>query len=204
MSHLNKLLIALEADDVTEEARNGAEDTTGDSNKADYSNTDDIFGVESPDGNGGSAEGDPNSDDMDMDDEGDDDMGDDDLGGDDEASEEGVSDAQKKMVLRDNFIELYSIVKGNITQLNEYKFNLSIDNDTNTADIVKNLTDLKRSISNILTNDFKGLEYSTALMKYLSAKEVYDISIMMLYEHFDNIYNKDKKNDSKKQRESNN
>lgn len=211
MSAIGDLLAAMEADDVTQEARAGAAETSGES-EPNYSNTDNIFGVEPPKngqdtGGQGSAEGDPNGNmggDMgDMDDmggEGDEDSEDDFGGGegDEEVSEEDITDANKKMVLRDNFIHLYSVIKGDLTQLSDYRFNTGSSTETNLINIINNLTEAKNNISKTLSNGFKDLKYETALTKYVSVKRVYDISIKMLYEHFDNLHKEDEKTKSSK------
>lgn len=207
LGYIDDLLkIAMEAEDVTQEAKaqassTGANETTGNNDEErDMSNTDDIFGLKD---NGSSGEGDNNAsstgDDSSSDDDfgGDfDDMGDDmssddfgegdDSGGDDSTGED-IPDASKKMVLKDNLYSIYTSTKGIIKQLSDYKFNTA-DDPAPLSTIMDNLASLQNAISKILLGDFKKLEYTQALTKYISVKKTYDICTQMLYEHFDNLH----------------
>lgn len=180
-----------EADNVAAEAQDEMRQVNPSENAPNYENTGDIFGLngggeEAPDDSGESDTS--GGDESNADDLSDEDMG---IGEDTTMSEDEENEAEKKMVIRDNLIELYTTIKGNLSQLSEYQYVTSADNSTHMSAVINNLTDLKSVISKTLTSGLKDMPYTTVLKKYLSIKKCYDICIKMLYEHFNNKDNSD-------------
>lgn len=92
----------------------------------------------------------------------------------------------KKNHIRDNMIQLYNIVSGDIDILT--KAMDFIDHQPTIvviSAIIIHLRDAKNYIFNTLTNEIKTLDYDELLQKYITLKRVYDVCIEMLNKHFE-------------------
>lgn len=95
---------------------------------------------------------------------------------------------QKKEILRKNMILLYNNIHGNIDILKETNISVAKKEDIQVLNsIIENLEDSNRILFECITNDYKSTSYSEALKKYIGVHKIYDISIAMLYKHFDNM-----------------
>lgn len=98
----------------------------------------------------------------------------------------------KKNKIRDNIVQLYTIISGNIESIEASIINI---NEAKTIEVlnmvISNLRNCKTYIYNTLTKELKTLEYDELLRRYITIKRVYDISIEMMEAHFKKV-NKDK------------
>lgn len=198
---LDKLFIALEADDVSDSAQKEQENTIGStSNKnneeTDLTNTTDILGTgnndnssENIDDEDAENENDSNVDTSDEinDDEEDSSSEEDDINDTDD-SENGDNELEirRKEVLRNNMAYLYDVINNNISALGDGTIQADTKDEIASLDrIVGNLSDCAEVLYNTITKGYKDSKYEDALNIYISSKKLYDISIKMLYNHFD-------------------
>ena len=96
----------------------------------------------------------------------------------------------KKNVIRDNLVQLYTVVSGDIEIVVNSLTNI---NDMNTINVMNavlnNLRNCKDYIYKTLTQNLTSLDYDELLQRYITLKRVYDICVEMM----DKYFNKDKK-----------
>lgn len=223
LEFLESMSIATEADDITTQTANDVRsaiggtpstqsdaDTRGD--EEDLEKVDDIFGTETPD-NAPSA---PTADDnMDTPAEEDDPENTEDMPSGDGETPEGETDPNleggedpttddqspnddlvftKKNRIRDNLVQLYTIITGDIDIVVNSLTNI---NDSNTIQVmnsvINHLRNCKSYIYKTLTEELMSLEYDELLQRYLTLKRVYDICIEMMEQHFKKEDKKEKK-----------
>lgn len=210
----DNMSVAIEADDITAQVAGdvkknvgGTPSTQSDadtrSEEEDLEKTDDIFDLKKDDVPAGDdSAGNDTSDDTDTDntDDSTDDNSDnlEDSGNTDDSSsiEDTPTDDlifTKKNKIRDNIVQLYTIISGNIESIEASIINI---NEAKTIEVlnmvISNLRNCKTYIYNTLTKELKTLEYDELLRRYITIKRVYDISIEMMEAHFKKV-NKDKK-----------
>jgi len=195
--------LALEADDITEEARQMRRNTAanvddeGDENLDNRGNiddnTDDILGTnETPeeteddptaDETEETAEEDPNADPAD------DEFADEDIdeSGEDETPEETADDIKKRK-LKKNMILFYNIISSNINIISSTDI-ISEDEAVNKVyiNVQHLLMECKRILFEYITNDFNNDSYAQALRKYVNINKIYDICIKMLENNTKNV-----------------
>ena len=100
-------------------------------------------------------------------------------------SEEDLLFAKKNRI-RDNLIQLYTIISGDIEVLVNSITNI---NDRTTIQVVNNvlghLRNSKKFLYTTLTQNLTELEYDELLQRYVTIRRVYDICIEMLKRYFD-------------------
>lgn len=153
-----------EDDDTTNEDENDTSDE--DTSDDDSSNTD----VDSDKDSGEDDDLDNNSDDNTLSED-----------SDENADETSPDEQKKKMLLHENMLYLYDILKSDIEVLSDYAPNTQDNDVIKTLQNVKsNLEDTLGILSNILKNEFDDVSYPLLLRKYIGIKTVYDITIKML------------------------
>ena len=211
LDFLESMTIAMEADDITTQTANevrsaigGAPDTQTDNDdrEEDLEKVDDIFGTETPqDGPSGDPEQDktegaeelptmdePTEDTLENPDEASNAGGEEEMPT-EETSEDGSPNEDllftKKNRIRDNLIQLYTIVSGNIEIIVNSLTNI---NDMDTINVMNtvlsHLRNCKDYIYKTLTQNLTSLEYDELLQRYITLKRVYDICIEMMEKHF--------------------
>lgn len=183
--------ITMEAEDVTNDTRREAAQMNGeqDDSSGDISlNTDNIFG----DASGKDTNSDePN--DVENEESEEDDLPDEDAldGLDDEVSEKESDSIQKKQ-LRKQMTHLYKVIGDDIDLMSEYIPKVTTP-ETNEvlATIKKNLGQCKECIHDILTEEFAKSEYPTLMKKFVSLRQVYDLTAKAIEIHFNNQNKKD-------------
>lgn len=92
----------------------------------------------------------------------------------------------KKNRIRDNLIQLYTIISSDIEILVN---SISTINDRSTIEVVNNvlghLRNSKSFLYKTLTQNLTQLEYDELLQRYVTVRRVYDICIQMLRKYFD-------------------
>lgn len=186
-------------------------ETTTREEEEDLNKVDDIFGTEAPeDGPAGDPEKDKAEgaedigtiddtdtvDDMPTDDtvEGDPNVSDEDETTSEEESDDGSQNDDlvftKKNRIRDNLVQLYTIISGDIEIIVNSLTNI---NDLKTVQVmnsvINHLRNCKNYIYKTLTQNLTSLDYDELLQRYITLKRVYDICIQMMEKHFE----KDKK-----------
>lgn len=211
---LESMTIAMEADDITTQTANEVRSALGGEEPStrselddrgeveDLNKVDDIFGTETPDdGPSGNPEQDKQEGAEDlpqMDEPNPEENPDmDDIHG-EENPEEGMpleespEDAPnedlaftKKNRIRDNLVQLYTIVSGDIEIIVN---SLASINDKNTIDVINvvlnHMRNCKDYIYKTLTQNLASLEYDELLQRYITLKRVYMICIQMMEKHF--------------------
>lgn len=217
----DNMSIATEADDITAQVAGDVKKTVGGtpstqsdadnrSEEEDLEKTDDIFDLKKDDDpaaddnagndtldNAGTDNNDDSSEDTSGDDSTDDNSDNLEDSGDDSSSTEDTPTDDliftKKNKIRDNIVQLYTIISGNIESIEASIINI---NEAKTIEVlnmvISNLRNCKTYIYNTLTKELKTLEYDELLRRYITIKRVYDISIEMMEAHFKKV-NKDKK-----------
>lgn len=148
----------------------------------DIGNPDDL-GTEDPENGEGEEGGDSDS------------LGDDTQTTDDQNGQSSSDDLifTKKNRIRDNLVQLYTVISGDIEIIVNSLTNI---NDSKTIQVmnavINHLRNCKSYIYKTLTQNIKDLEYDELLQRYITLKRVYDICIEMMQKHFD-IQNKDTK-----------
>ena len=214
LDFLESMSIAMEADDITGQVANDVKSAVGGTpstqtepqtreDEEDIGKVDDIFGTETPDDATpptGTVEDDSTGEEEDpmMDEnleESPKDTGDEDLNTEEDTNlDESTNDDSagnpdlvftKKNRVRDNLVQLYTIISGNIEIISN---SLTGINDSKTVEviniIINHLYNAKKYIYNTLTKDLKSLEYDELLQRYITIKRVYDICIEMMETHF--------------------
>lgn len=204
-------IIALEAD-ITDEVEKEKEKAIGkpsitpgvnkDDEKDDISKTDDIFGIKDdnkPANKNKTMDNDADNEEDDADDPSLDegvDSEDNELG-DTEDSDAGIdelepdSDTQEKrqlQKLKENMILFHGVITNNIELLRDYAPKIT-DADSNKIvyNITANLSECKRILFVEITEGFDKKSYAELMKKYVAINRVYDLCIMMLSKHFDNL-----------------
>ena len=187
------------------------DETTTREDEEDLNKVDDIFGTEAPeDGPSGDpekdkAEGAEDIGTLDEDNNPVDDVtdsgveedpnlsGEDETPAEDELDEGSQNDDlvfTKKNRIRDNLVQLYTIISGDIEIIVNSLTNV---NDLKTAQVmnsvINHLRNCKSYIYKTLTQNLMSLDYDELLQRYITLKRVYDICIEMMEKHFE----KDKK-----------
>ena len=103
----------------------------------------------------------------------------------------------KKNKVRDNMVQLYSIISNDIKSLVE---SLSSVDDENSVHVINavlgHLRNCKDFLFKTLTVNLKELEYDELLERYVTIKRVYDVCVKMMGTHFTS--NKDDSKDANK------
>ena len=207
---LESMTIAMEADDITQATTNEVRSTLGEEpstqinppeEEEDLMKVDDIFGTEKPeDGPSGDPQKDNNEGTEDLpqlDDVSDDEQTDPNLeenpdgqnpldeNTEDEAPNEDLMFTSKNRI-RDNLVQLYTIVTGNIEIIVNSLTNI---NDMNTIQVMNavlnHLRNCKDYIYKTLTQNLNTLSYDELLQRYITLKRVYDICAKMMEKHFE-------------------
>lgn len=215
--------VATEADDITAQVAGDVKKTVGGTpstqsdaeNRSEEENlekTDDIFDLKKDDD---PSTADTSSDDTDSGSDTDTDDTSGDTGGDDTTDDnsDNLEDSEntddttsmdesssddlvftKKNKIRDNLVQLYTIISGNIESIEASIISI---NEASTIEVlnmvISNLRNCKTYIYNTLTKELKTLEYDELLRRYIVMKRVYDISIEMMESHFKKANKKDNK-----------
>lgn len=215
LDFLESMTIAMEADDITGQTANevrsaigGAPSTTMNSNnedEEDLEKVDDIFGLQEvnddPSGNPeqdkaeGAEELPPNEENEEEDGaEGDPNVSEEEDPMNGEQKDSSVNEDlvfTKKNRVRDNLVQLYTIISGEIEIIVNSLTNV---NDQQTIDVINrvinHLRNCKSYLYKTLTQNITTLEYDELLQRYITLKRVYDICIEMMEKHF----KKDKEN----------
>lgn len=215
MSILNSMMIAMEAEDITNEVQSETNKAIGkaDENR-DISQTDNIFGDNKKRANSQneseekeeniSDNSDDNSDDNSSDVESNEDNND--LTNDSETSMEEIpeedssepsNEIQLKQKLMDNMITMHNIIENNINLLAEFSPEISNHESSKILyNISSNLSDCKNILYKEITENFGNKSYTQLLKSYVAINRVFDLCAEMLSKHFDNIellQRKDKK-----------
>ena len=214
LNFLEAMTIAMEADDITSQTANEVRSAIGDTpsiqmdtdnreEEEDLNKVDDIFGTAAPEEDGPS--GNPEQDKE----EGAEDIGTLDeenpedttvtedpnvTGEDSQPQEEDISEDNspnedllftKKNRIRDNLVQLYTIISGDIEIIVNSISNI---NDMQTIQVMNavlnHLRNCKNYIYKTLTQNLTSLEYDELLQRYITLKRVYDICIQMMEKHF--------------------
>lgn len=214
MGLIDDFLIALEAEDITEEAKSLTDKATGNKEeKRDINQTENIFGGEetsnqeeedtnpenNADNNDLTDEG--NEDDEDLGDEDadiseDDSSLDDDLGEDNvnQDSEENETEMEQKERLLENMITLYNIIENNIQILSNYSPESSNPDLSKTLhNLTSNLRDCYEFLYKEITENFGKKSYGQLLKSYIAINRVYDLCIEILSRYFDSVELEQKK-----------
>lgn len=186
------------------------EDPINDREEEDLNKVDDIFGTEAPeDGPSGNPEQDKEEGAEDiatLDEENPEDSEsegtaeeDPNVTGDEETPQEEETDETsgnedllftKKNRIRDNMVQLYTIISGNIEIIVNSLTNINDDKTVHVMNNVLNhLRNCKNYIYKTLTQNLTSIEYDELLRRYITLKRIYDICIEMMEKHF----KKDKK-----------
>lgn len=205
--------IALE-EDITAQAETATPDAIGSGatgstrrnpagfdGERDMNKTDDIFGLndskedtseeeENSDVDENEADAEEGEDDMDIEnDESDGDGGElSDEGSEDQPPDQDDDTAKiyKKNRLRDNAIHFFNILDNDI---NEISNSISSINDQSLISTcnraITNLRGAKDALFQLISEDLSGQTYAELLKKYVSLRQVYDISTDMLIKHFE-------------------
>lgn len=224
ISELNKMDIAMEADDITDQIDKDVKNITGkndfnrdQSSSEDKSNdgeidtnTDDILGTNTNDNdddkNTDSQDGDTNNDTDTQDDEDtsnnnyENDITDEEL---DETmqEEENPFETSRKKKIHKQFLTFYNTICSNIKIISEFMPEVVNEESLKILNNVKNrLTQCKEYTYIILTEEYNLLEYPALLKKYVALNRVYDICIKILETYYEKY---DIKNDMKKKSRSN-
>ena len=210
LEFLQSMTIAMEADDITGQAADDVrtavggtpstqvEDTETDRDEEDLGKVDDIFGTETPDepeeqepqGEEENPENDTNTEEIPTEGEEDPNLSETDTGdGESEMDDESSGDPDlvftKKNRIRDNLVQLYTIIAGDIEIIVNSLTGVNDDKIINTMNIVlSHLRNCKRYIYDTLTKDLKSLDYDELLQRYITLKRVYDICIQMMQTQF--------------------
>ena len=92
----------------------------------------------------------------------------------------------KKNRIRDNLVQLYTIISGDIEIIVNSLTNI---NDMKTVQVmnavINHLRNCKNYIYKTLTQNLASLEYDELLQRYITLKRVYDICIEMMETHFE-------------------
>lgn len=181
-----------------------AEDPTNTREEEDLNKVDDIFGTEAPeDGPSGDPEQDKE--------EGAEDIGTLDEENPDAPESEGVAEEDpnisdteetpqeevdnvsgnedllftKKNRIRDNLVQLYTIITGDIEIIVNSLTNINDDKTVHVMNNVLNhLRNCKNYIYKTLTQNITSIEYDELLRRYITLKRIYDICIEMMEKHF--------------------
>ena len=213
LSFLESMTIAMEADDITVQTANEVRSAVGGTpstqletntreEEEDLTKVDDIFGTEAPeDGPSGNPEQDKEEGAEDLgtlDEETPEDTGEEDpnmtsedgSSPEEEQPEDGSSSSDdfiftKKNRIRDNLVQLYTIISGDIEIIVNSLTNI---NDLKTTQVINSvlnhLRNCKNYIYKTLTQNLASLEYDELLQRYITLKRVYDICIEMMEKHF--------------------
>ena len=208
VTFLESMTIAMEAEDITQATANEVRSVLGEApstqpdapENRDLMKVDDIFGTEKPqDGPSGNPKEDK--------DEGSENLpsledepieGLDDSKLKDQSSENPLQETPEedtppnedliftsKNRIRDNLVQLYSIVTGNIEVIVN---SLTSINDTNTIQVMNavlnHLRNCKDYTYKTLTQNLNTLSYDELLQRYITLKRVYDICAQMMEKHF--------------------
>lgn len=198
---LDSMMIALEADDITQQAQDDARSAMGggsmrtDDNgpEEDITKTTDIFNQTPEDMVGDNENNEENPEDQDTtEDQPDENQETNEAPTDDPnlqetnqpRNEDDPSFARKNPI-RDNLAQLYSIVSGDIELLTS---SLNSMNDLPsikvTNAVLRHLRNSKNYIYKTLTDDAADLDYEELLKRYITLKRVYDVCVKMLEIHF--------------------
>lgn len=221
--NLKEYLLALEADDITDEAQkeankindgqstdNDADD--GSNDKEDLGKTDDIFGIKkhkenknsSTDDNSTNTQNDSNNEDntdpnLDNNDSDELDNSESSEPEDDESKDTSALPFYDKNKLRDNMVLLHDMLDANIKIISNLLSHINDNDSTKICEIVsRNLMYSKEVLYKILTKDMNSKSYEELLKDYLTIKRIYDINYEILYKHFDNKSVITKKKNTKK------
>ena len=212
LDFLESMAIAMEADDITSQTANEVRTAVGGTpstqseadtreDEEDLEKVDDIFGTETPnDDPSGNPEQDKaeGAEDLPPTDEGNNPENPDEnieedpnvSDTDDTSQEEDTSPNEdllftKKNRIRDNLVQLYTIVSGDIEIIVNSLTNI---NDMKTIQVMNavlnHLRNCKSYIYKTLTQNLTSLEYDELLQRYITLKRVYDICIEMMEKHF--------------------
>lgn len=198
----HRMFIALEADDVSasaqEEQGNTVGNTTNNTEEQDeLTNTSDILGTKNSD-IGEDSDSDNNVDENFTDtEESEEEMNEDEISDEelndtsnDISNEEDELITRKKEILRNNMVYLYDIIYDNITTLKNGSIKINTKEEIESLDrIIDNLSDCAEVLYATLTKNYKDSKYEDIKKIYISAKKLFDISIKMLYNHFDTMEN---------------
>lgn len=204
---LNDATPAMEAEDITDDVNNTMKslpggNATSDPVKSDHDismNTDDILGIkEDPDG--GTPEDDnskskDNGTGEDQSDQNGDSTGENEENSqeEDQKTPEDVMSEQvdpfsenQKKILWSNFKSFYSTLVDAIELVSKYVPNIS-DAETIRAmdDIKENLTNAKQIVFDILTIEYKSMDYPSMKKKYIGLNQIYDLCTKELETYFD-------------------
>lgn len=91
----------------------------------------------------------------------------------------------KKNRIRDNLVQLYTIISGDIEIIVNSLTNVNDEKTVQVINAVLNhLRNCKNYIYKTLTQNLTSLEYDELLQRYITLKRVYDICIEMMERHF--------------------
>ena len=100
----------------------------------------------------------------------------------------------KKNKIRDNLVQLYTIVSGNIEAIESSIININEEQTIEVLNmVITNLRNCKKYIYDTLTKELKNLEYDELLRRYITLKKVYDLSIETMDTHFKKVNSEKKK-----------
>ena len=218
---LSSMQIAMEADDITQDTERDLQRTLGGNTEVpknddpvnnrpeeDLTKTDDIFGLREDEG-AGDQEG-PAQNNEDVEDNTDLTEGNDEENTDpnmttdqtdepDSFLEDNNNESapyEDKNKLRDNFINIYKIITGDIDIITSSINYIDDKNSIKTiSSVITNLRDLKEIIYNILMKDIEKTEYIELLRKYITIKRIYDINVSIMEKYFSRV---EEKNNNKK------
>lgn len=203
---LESMTIATEADDITQTTTNEIRSVLGDDistisepsndeDNEDLMKVDDIFGTNKPeDGPSGDPEDDTTSGSEEIPQMDDSEVGEDTPFSEDENNPaEDDNDAPNedlvftsKNRVRDNMVQLYSIVTGNIEIIVNSLTNINDEKTIQVMNAVLNhLRNCKDYIYKTLTQNLNSLSYDELLQRYITLKRVYDICAKMMETHFE-------------------
>ena len=211
LKFINSMMIAMEADDITGQTANAVRDTLGGTpdtqdevtsrrDEEDLEKTDDIFGLkeDTPQENNPTTPGseeteetvpeennesptadDPNVSDNQLDEN----IENEDNLADDQQNNEFLF--TKKNNIRDNLVQLYTIVSGDIEIIVNSLTNINDIQTIRVMNIVLNhMRNIKSFIYKTLTSELPTLEYDELLRRYITIKRVYDLCIEMMEKFF--------------------
>lgn len=219
---LSSMQIAMEADDITQDTERDLQRTLGgntevpknddpvnDRPEEDLTKTDDIFGLKEDEATG-NQEDEPAQNNDDVEDNTDLTEGNDEENTDpnmttdqtdepDSFLEDNNNESapyEDKNKLRDNFINIYKIITGDIDIITSSINYIDDKNSIKTiSSVITNLRDLKEIIYNILMKDIEKTEYVELLRKYITIKRIYDINVSIMEKYFSKV---EEKNNNKK------
>ena len=215
----NKYSVAMEADDITGDVKDAANDSVGNDQNNDGdldTDTNDILGLKEDTTNDNTDEDDTTRDNPDTntedtqqkeDDTEEDEMNENDtMGGEDtpqedDAKEENPFAESRKKKIKQQYIHLYDVLDDTIKLVFSYVPNITNEDTVKVLNTVNNnLVQCRTQIYSIITEEYHKLEYHELLKKYVALNRIYDLSLKTIENYFD-IYNADgslKKNISKK------